>query len=112
MEKLGQIYIYIPIIASLDIKKVYGLMYNEKTKWKFKIQKYEDFPTNSVLILDVLYDENKPDTATCIYNSKILFCQRDSDNQSPKEALNKNPVKVKGTITITINNKGDIENKI
>ena len=102
--------IYIPIRASLNIKKVYGLMYNEKNKWEFKIQTDEDFPTNSALILDVLYDENKPDTATCIYNSKILFCQRDSDNQSPKETFKINPVQVKGTITI--NNKGVIENKI
>ena len=99
---------YIPIETTIKITKVYDLIYKEN-KWEFKIETDTDLPYNSVLILDTLYNEIHPDTATCIYKNKILFCQRDSQSQLPNESLKINPIKRNGTIEIS--NKEIINNK-
>ena len=100
---------HIPLVASIKVNKVYDLFYNEDNKWEFKIKPDIDLPAGSILKLDTLYNEKHSDTATCVYNNKILLCQRDSPNQYPNESLKINPTQINGTIRITntdaINNK-------
>ena len=100
---------HIPIEALITMKKVYDLLYNADNKWEFKIGTDIVLPSKSQLILDILYNENHSDTATCSYNNKVLSCQRDSPKQYQNESLKINPIKRNGTITI--NNTDAINNK-
>ena len=100
--------LYIPLVASLSLKRTYDLKYiNEK--WEFKIEVEDDLPNNSILKVDVfLYNEDKDDVATCSYYNKVLTCQRDSLNQSETESFKLNINNKYGTIKWTNINEIDL----
>ena len=90
----------IVIEESITITKIYDLLYNIYKKWEFKINIEQDLPNNSTLILDILYNENNQDTATCLYYNRTLLCTRDSYNQSEYDSLKISSIKINGSITI------------
>ena len=78
----------IVLSTSLNYIKAFDLKYlNEK--WIFNIEIENNIPNGSKVKVDIIFNENDEDTATCFFNSnnKILSCSRDSTTQSPTESL-------------------------
>ena len=103
------------LLTSLNYIRAYNLMYSDD-KWTFNIQisNEDDIPNGSKVKVDISFNDNNEDTATCFYNSEknLLSCTRDSSIQSPSESLKIKIEKKSGSIEWTnldINESTDIE---
>ena len=100
----------ITLLASLHYTKAYDLKFSdENEKWSFKIEIEDDLPNDSKLVVDILVNEVNIDTATCLYNNKILSCTRDSLVQKRTESLNLQKEKQSGSTTWENIEKSKIE---
>lgn len=99
--------------TSLNYIKAFDLKYlNEK--WIFNIEIENNIPNGSKVKVDIIFNENDEDTASCFFNrnNKILSCTRDSATQSPTESLKLKIEKKSGSINwvnLDANEKTEIE---
>lgn len=86
--------------TNLDFIEAYDLTYKDK-KWSFKIRTDTVLPNQSNVLVDILVYKSLTsyDTASCIYNNKILSCVRNGYSQSDTELVKLNFIQYQGTVT-------------
>ena len=86
--------------TNLDFIEAYGLTYKDK-KWSFKIRTDTVLPNQSNVLVDILVYKSLTsyDTASCIYNNKILSCVRNGYSQSDTELVKLSFIQYQGTVT-------------
>lgn len=74
-------------------------------EWSFEINVYDDYPTNSVIKIDLIYNEQKA-TGTCTFSEEKKFlCSPDVNTQNSDDIFTISPNKESGSVTFKDNEK-------
>jgi hypothetical protein len=84
-------------------KKRFNQVYTNK--WSFEMNVYDEYPINSVIKIDLVYNGQKT-TATCTFSAEKKFiCSPDVDTQTEEDTFTISPNKELGSVTFKDNEK-------